>query len=142
MTTPAAEKEYLAQHIASVSGKEYAIFNPNDKPLEELPFIYGFNNGGPSGWMSGCLIAEDGTGLGGHLCSNEGYMEHDLGILEGSRKDRHENDFQKHYPDGYQMDFVTGDKVRDKAHIGFELAVGKNLIKYKNEIAEQKDKST
>lgn len=112
MTTKAAENLYLAQHLYAVEGKGYAVYNPNDKPLTELPVIYGFNNGGRPGWFQGELVAEDGRYLGGHSCSHEGYMGHDLGILEGSRPDRHE-DFKKHYPDGYRMDFVSHEDVTD-----------------------------
>ena len=115
MTTPAAERLYLAQHRYEMEGRRWAIFNPNDKPLEELPVIYGFNNGGSPGWYSAVLLAEDGTALGGHCCSDEGYMEHDLGILEGTRADRHET-FQEHYPDGYRMEFVKAADV--KSHAG------------------------
>lgn len=111
MTTPQAAAYYLANHLAAWRDKGYAVFNPHDRPLEELPVIYGFNNGGSSGWYNGCLLAEDGTGLGGHICSHEGYMPHDLGVIEGSRPDRHEG-FQKHYPDGYRMDFVPYAEVR------------------------------
>ena len=57
MTTPAAERLYLAQHELEMEGKPYAVFNPHDKPVEELPVIMGFNNGGSDGWYSGCLIA-------------------------------------------------------------------------------------
>lgn len=92
----------------------YAVFNPHDKPVAELPVIYGFNNGGSAGLYSACLIAEDGTGLGGHICSHEGYMPGDLGILEGYRPDRHET-FKAHYPDGYRMDFVSYADVPDHA---------------------------
>ncbi len=105
MTTAAAEALYLSQHAAKWNDREWSVFNPHDKPIEELPVIYGFNNGGERGWLSGCLIAEDGTGLGGHVCSSEGYMLHDLGIVEGARPDRHEH-FREHYPDGYRMAFV------------------------------------
>lgn len=105
MTTEAATKLYLAQHQYEMQGKRVAIYNPNNKPIDELPVIYGFNNGGKPGWFYGQLLAEDGTGLGGHICSHEGYMLHDLGILEGTRPDRHER-FMKHYPDGYRMLFV------------------------------------
>lgn len=101
----------------------FAVFNPHNKPVEELPVIYGFNNGGSPGWYSGCLIAESGHGMGGHICSHEGFMYGDLGIIEGSRPDRHEG-FQKHYPDGYRMDFVpTGDVL---SHPGLEAAYQKN----------------
>ena len=106
MTTAAAEASYLADHISQWQGKGYTAFNPHSKPIEELPIIYGFNNGGSAGMLSAVLIAQDGTFLGGHACSNEGYMPRDLGIVEGSRLDRHEN-FREHYPDGYRMDFVT-----------------------------------
>lgn len=105
------EQLYLAQHRAMHEGKKWALYNPENKPLESLPYIYGFNNGGSPGWFSAHLISEDGTSLGGHVCSDEGYMEHDLGVLEGSRPDRHEV-FKKHYPLGYKMAFVPYQEVR------------------------------
>lgn len=119
MTTPAAANLYLAQHLLEVEGRRVAIFNPKGRDVSELPVIYGFNNGGRPGWYHGVLLAEDGTVLGGHICSHEGYMPHDLGILEGSRPDRHET-FQAHYPEGYRMEFVRGVDVM--THLGLEAA--------------------
>jgi hypothetical protein len=110
MTTPQAAALYEAQHMIKWAGKGYASFNPHDKPVEDLPVIYGFNNGGSPGLFYGCIMAEDGTGLGGHGCSSEGYMLSDLGVLEGSRPDRHET-FREHYPDGYRMEFVSYNDV-------------------------------
>lgn len=95
-----------------------AVFNPLNKPEAELPVIYGFNNGGGAGNYYACLMAEDGTGLGSHLCSSEGYMPGDLGCIEGSRPDRHEH-FREHYPDGYRMEFVSGDP---REHAGLMAA--------------------
>lgn len=126
MTTEAAERLYQAQHLYQVQGRNIAVFNPHNKPIHDLPVIYGFNNGGRPGWFSAVLIAEDGTGLGGHVCSAECYMPNDLGILEGSRPDRHE-DFQKHYPDGYRMEFIPSDQVM--THLGLELACERNRSK-------------
>lgn len=120
MTTPAAAALYAAQHVYQHEGRPVAVFNPHDKPMDELPVIYGFNNGGSSGWMSAVLIAQDGKGLGGHCCSEECYMPHDLGILEGTRADRHEA-FRGHYPDGYRMEFVGRSAV--KAHPGLMAAI-------------------
>jgi hypothetical protein len=108
--------------------KPFAVFNPHNKPVEELPVIYGFNNGGSRDWWSGVLLAEDGTALGGHVCSHEGFMYGDLGILEGSRPDRHET-FREHYPDGYRMDFVRGEDV--KTHEGLDAAYQRNQEKDK-----------
>lgn len=109
---------------------KFAVYNPHNKPESELPVIYGFNNGGSRGFYYAALIAEDGEPMGGHLCSSEGFMYGDLGILEGSREDRHEG-FRKHYPDGYRMDFVPYDQV--KSHAGLLAAIEKN-----NALAEQK----
>ena len=108
--------------------KEFAVYNPYEKPVEELPVIYGFNNGGGGCFLSGCLLAEDGTSLGGHGCSSEGFMMGDLGILEGSRPDRHET-FKKHYPDGYRMDFISLNDV--KGHNGLNKAYNLNQEKAK-----------
>ncbi len=120
MTTPEAAKLYEAEHVARMAGKGYATHNPHNKPVYRLPVIYGFNNGGPHGWMSACLIAEDGTPLGGHTCSLEAYMPHDLGVIEGSRPDRHER-FREYYPDGYRMEFVGNDEIPD--HKGLNAAL-------------------
>ena len=120
MTTAAAEALYLAQHRMEHEGRRWAVHNPHSKPLEDLPVIYGFNNGGAPGWFSAVSIAQDGHVLGGHCCSNEGYMEHDLGIIEGSRPDRHEESYRKHYPDGYRMEFVRTADLKE--HQGLAAA--------------------
>lgn len=126
MTTEAAEKQYLDDHLARTNGQPNAIFNPHDKPVATLPVIYGFNNGGSPVWLSGCLLADDGEVLGGHICSAEGYMPHDLGIIEGARPDRHAM-FQEHYPDGYRMEFVPGSEVM--THPGLDAAYRRNQEK-------------
>lgn len=121
MTTPAAARLYLAQHEHQFEGKPYAVYNPHNKSIEELPFIIGFNNGGSPGWYSALLISQDGVYLGGHLCSHEGYMRHDLGIYEGTRPDRHK-EFIKHYPDGYRMTFISSDDVPNSSLLNDAIA--------------------
>lgn len=119
MTTPAAAALYEAQHVHEYESRKLAIFNPNNKPVDELPIIYGFNNGGSPGWMSAVLISADGIYLGGHTCSSEVYMPADLGVLEGTRPDRHKT-FREHYPDGYRMEFVRYADAKD--HPGLKAA--------------------
>ena len=126
MTTKAAAAAYEAAHVREHEHRGWAVYNPQGKPVSELPVIYGWNNGGEKGWMSACLIAQDGTLLGGHICSSEGYMPADLGILEGTRPDRHE-EFRKHYPDGYRMEFVTYEAAR--SHPGLVAAWEANMAK-------------
>jgi hypothetical protein len=116
MTTKADKK---------LCNKTYAFYNPENKSINDLPIIYGFNNGpcGPWGELyRGILLAEDGAGLGSHICSHEEYIPLDLGILEGTCKDRHEV-FKKHYPHGYRMDFVSKDNVPNhkKLRVAYEL---------------------
>ena len=120
MTTPAAAEKYLAQHQRELQGRKAVVHNPHNKPVDELPVIFGFNNGGSPGWLDAVLIAEDGTVLGGHCCSHEDYMPHDLGILEGTRPDRHET-FREHYPDGYRMQFVGYNDLKGCAPLNAAL---------------------
>lgn len=126
MTTEYAASLYEAQHASAYNGRRLAMFNPHNKPESELPVIYGFNNGGEPGWMDACLMAEDGTYLGGHICSSEVYMPADLGVIEGTRPDRHEG-FRQHYPDGYRMEFISSGEVR--AHGGLLRAYKLNQSK-------------
>ena len=120
MTTPAAERRYLARHLSECFGDENVVYNPEGKQVDELPRIYGFNNGGSPGWYFAQLIAEDGMGLGGHICSHEGYMRSDLQITRCG--ERHEC-FRDHYPGGYVMEFVPRDKIsgHTKLQKAFEL---------------------
>jgi len=110
--------------------RHFAVYNPHSRSIEELPVIYGFNNGGSPGLYVGQLLAADGTPLGSHACSNEGFMLGDLGILEGHRSDRHKS-FREHYPDGYRMDFVSYNDV--DSHEGLSAAIIANNEKYAEE---------
>lgn len=123
MTTEAAARMYEAQHLMDMEGRRVALFNPSNMPIESLPVIYGFNNGGSFYMLNAVAIAQDGVVLGGHGCSSEAYMPHDLGILEGTRPDRHET-YRAHYPNGYRMEFVSH---RDAGgHAGLQKAIDEN----------------
>tara|TARA_R110000824_G_scaffold261358_1_gene449953 strand:+ start:3240 stop:3587 length:348 start_codon:yes stop_codon:yes gene_type:complete len=109
--------------------------NPEDRPIEELPVIYGFNNGGCHGWMTAQALAEDGTPLGSHCCSSEGFMPGDLGMIEGFRCDRHENEYRPHYPKGYRTEFVPGERI--ETHAGLTAAIALAEAEYEKEQAAQ-----
>lgn len=111
MTTPQAAAQYLRQHLNEVDGKECVVYNPNNKPLEELPYIYGFNNGGSSGWYEALSISADGHILGQHICSHELYMASDLDIIHPDGR-RHEA-YKKHYPEGYKCTFIPFENVSE-----------------------------
>jgi hypothetical protein len=104
---------------------KYAVYNPHNKPEEELPIIFGFINGsfGRSD-VVGVLLAQDGVGLGSHVSSHEEWAIRDLGILEGTRPDRHKQAFQKHYPDGYRMEWVepTDERLAEPLRLNQEFA--------------------
>ena len=75
-----------------------------------MPKIYCFSNVVGGGEGVALAIAEDGTVLGSHWCSHENWVPYDLGVIEGERPDRHET-YAKHYPDGYEMEFVSSRAV-------------------------------
>jgi len=91
---------------------------------EQTPVIYAFNNGGQQGFFEGVLLAEDGTFLGSHICSNEFFMPGDLGVRDGARPDRHER-FRQHYPNGYRMEFVRYEDVPSHDWLQAALALAR-----------------
>ncbi|MEM9286780.1 MAG: hypothetical protein AAGA36_00430 [Pseudomonadota bacterium] len=94
-----------------MADQSFAVFNPLNQPVHQLPWIIGFNNGPDSyGNYLGVLVSENGAILGEHICSCEGWMLSDLGIRDGTASWRHET-FKEHYPDGYRMDFVSFDEA-------------------------------
>lgn len=95
------------------------------------PKIYVFSNVVGGGDGPAYAMAEDGTVLGVHWCSHESFAWGDLGVTEGSRPDRHANDYAPHYPDGYEMEFVPASQVR--AHEGLQAAFKLNQQQAENE---------
>ena len=83
------------------------------------PKIYCFSNVVGGGDGAAYAMAQDGTVLGSHWCSNECFVPGDLGVTEGSRPDRHVT-YAEHYPDGYEMEFVPASQVR--SHAGLKAA--------------------
>jgi hypothetical protein len=82
-------------------------------------FIYSNVRGGDG---VAYAMAEDGTVLGSHWCSRESFVHIDLG---DGRKDRKEA-YQKHYPDGYEIEFIPLSDVT--AHAGLIEAYRLNQI--------------
>lgn len=120
MTTKAQEALNEVLHMAKWGDQPMYIFNPQEKPVEELPVIIGFCNGGQLGWMEAVSIAQDGVVLGGHICSSEAYMPHDLGLVENANPTRQE-DYRKHYPEGFRCEFVPHAQAKD--HQGLKDAM-------------------
>ena len=137
MTTEAAANLYLEQHLFDQQGRKRAIHNPHNKPTIELPIVYGFNNGGGRYMWQAIAMAQDGTVLGSHCCSNELYMPSDIGMLEGN--EYRAKSFTKHYPDGWRVEFVGINGV--PTHEGLKVAFALNkayaeLMKNQGESSE------
>lgn len=91
--------------------------------MTSKPKIFCFSNTVNGDEGVAYAMAEDGTVLASHFCSSELYVPHDLGIINGCRPDRHEA-YKQHYPDGYELEFVS---ARDVAsHPGISLAYERN----------------
>jgi hypothetical protein len=99
------------------------------------PKIFCFSNVRGGGDGIAYAMAEDGAVLGSHWCSNEAFVPGDLGVIEGTRPDHHANDYSKHYPGGYEMEFVPAAEVR--SHAGLKKAFELN----KQQAEAEKEKS-
>lgn len=87
--------------------------------------IYVFSNVKGGGEGICFAMAEDGTVLGSHFCSNEEWARYDLGVEKGSRPDRHKH-YAKYYPEGYEMEFVPYREF--KSHEGLQNAIALNQL--------------
>lgn len=94
--------------------------------MSSKPKIFLFNNTQEEGWGVCYSVAEDGTGLGSHLCSNSGFMKWDL----HDRPDRKKS-CDEHYPNGYELVIVPDEEV--KTHPGLSAAIKLNCQKAKCE---------
>lgn len=119
MTTAAAARLYLAQHLMEHEGRPVVIFNPGGMPVEELPPIFAFSNVVGGGDGVAYAMAQDGTVLGSHWCSHELYVPADLAVIDSWMRERHDS-YKGHYPNGYRMEFVRAADV--KTHIGLTEA--------------------
>ena len=102
---PAAPPEASPPIQTSIAGRPVGVYNPLGTPVEDLPVVYGFTRGGPSGEVQGALVSEDGIYFGSHTASSEVYLPGDLEILESHFGPRHVA-IRKAYPAGYRMEFV------------------------------------
>lgn len=94
-------------------------------PEAAKPKIYVFS-GVAEGREGPCYaMAADGIVLGSHWCSYEGYAPRDLGVIPGSRPDRHQH-YAKHYPGGYEMEFVRAAEIDN--HAGLQDAFRLNEL--------------
>ena len=96
--------------------------------MTDKPKIYCFSNvhGGREG--PAYAMAEDGTVLGLHICSNEACIPHDLGVNEGARRDRHKT-YAEHYQDGYEMEFIRASDVKNHEGLSHAFELNREMAK-------------
>lgn len=84
-----------------------------------LPKIYLFagrdNSFGPG--YAGFALAEDGTGICGHFSSSIGFAKHDLGLTSDWKHEYYE----KHYPNGYELEWVDDPYNHAKWRVAYRL---------------------
>ena len=78
------------------------------------------NCDGSGDWHNMVAIAEDGTCLAGHVCSNHGWAWNDMGFTSDWKRDR----YDKHYPDGWELEWVENTNL--ETHAGIQLAFERN----------------
>ncbi len=84
-----------------------------------------FEGGMEPGDVIGYALAEDGTALASHLSSGKFWSKHDMGLTGDWKHDT----YAKHYPDGYELEWV-GDP---ETHKGWLAAFKLNKAKSEEE---------
>lgn len=83
------------------------------------PKIYVFCNSCAPKWHVAYAIAEDGHCLASHVCSDHGFIPHDMGLdPDGWKREL----YDAHYPDGYELEWVPNPRT----HAGLGDAYKKN----------------
>ena len=79
------------------------------------------------GWgptdVVGYALGEDGAGLASHLSSSEGFSRHDMGLTSDWKHDI----YNKHYPDGFELEWIELDQL--ESHPGYQAALARNKAK-------------
>lgn len=92
--------------------------HPDADRDHDLPRIYTFCNSCSPEWHGALALAEDGTCLAEHLCSNHGWIYHDLGVNEDGRN---RDKYAEHYPDGFVVEFVENPKEHPGVQAAYKL---------------------
>lgn len=73
----------------------------------------------------GYAVAEDGHCIGQHLSSNVMFSQHDMGFTSDWKHDN----YSKHYPDGYELEWIDEENLNN--HQGWldALKLNKELAK-------------
>jgi hypothetical protein len=88
-------------------------------PSKPAVFIVGSVGGLSRFDYTGHALAEDGTGLGSHLCSSLEWVHDDM------FSDHHQKDYREHYPDGYRIEWL-GEWPKEGKHPAFDAALALN----------------
>jgi len=86
--------------------------------------VFCFDNGGPRRALHAMAIAEDGTILAEHYCTDESFMKHDLGFTSNWQ---HEH-YDAHYGAGnWELEWVGAEEA--PTHRGLQGALVLNITR-------------
>ena len=105
---------------------EPIVFNPKDLPVENLPTLYAFAIGESYDSTYGNTVGPDGELLQTWTSSNESWLRNDLGCIPGVKDRLHKEVYQKAFPDGYRLEFVSREQWKAKANKKFMEFLDKN----------------
>ena len=98
--------------------------------MSDKPKIFVWCNRCEPEWHSASAMAEDGTALGGHICSSHSFIAHDMGINENGWK---RDIYAEHYPDGFEVVWVED----PKHHAGLDAAYKLNQQRKPEDTVEE-----
>lgn len=77
--------------------------------------------------VAGYALAEDGKMVACHISSNESWSKFDLGL----QSDRHCDEYAAHYPNGYELEWVSDLEGHAAFKAAFSLHVAANSVEAK-----------
>lgn len=98
------------------------------------PRIYCFSNVVGGGQGEAFAMAQDGTVLAVHVVKSEGDVCGALGVAKGFAPHYHAL-YRKHYPDGYDLEFILAENVDTHVGILDALKINHEAVNVANPIA-------
>lgn len=86
------------------------IHNPNNKKIQQLPVILGFNSADKrfKTMVIGKVISEDNVIISTHVSTNESYLLQDLDLVKHNFGNKYNlGKYINIYPDGFRIEFIS-----------------------------------
>ena len=128
LRVPAARLEAMRYQVcAEKEGRRFRVFTNSmsdffedrrDLDMARLEALDVMRKTPNLDWFNVVAFSEDGHLLARHLSSTLGFARMDIGLVEGTFFEEKNAIYHKHFPDGYELEWIERESVHALPHLG------------------------